>query len=165
MKGRIIVFSIIGCPHCMNAKNLLQEQGLEYADVSLDEYPQMREWLRENTNSKTVPQIFFNALHVGGNSELKEKLNDKAEWAALLEEIEKNAPGSNAPELPDPSSAVSGTSVGDFTCEPDEYAKLVEEMRSCGIVKNHSKIFSTVKNAFTGKDFVEWVIKTKKLGE
>ncbi|CAD5115554.1 DgyrCDS4518 [Dimorphilus gyrociliatus] len=165
MKGRIVVFSIIGCPHCMNAKNLLQEKGLEYADVSLDEYPQMREWLRDNTNSKTVPQIFFNALHVGGNAELKEKIKDKAEWEALLEEIEKNAPGSDAPELPHPSTAVASTSIGDFTCEPDEYAKLVEEMRNCGIVKNHSKIFSTVKNAFTGKDFVEWVKKAKKLDE
>lgn len=72
LKGRIIVFSIIGCPHCMRAKQTLQEKGLPYTDINVENYPQVREYLRQRTKKTTVPQIFFNNIHVGGNSELQE---------------------------------------------------------------------------------------------
>ena len=71
LRGRITVFSIVGCPHCMQAKSTLQELGLPYTNISLDSYPNEREWVREKTGKSTVPQIFFNALHIGGNSELQ----------------------------------------------------------------------------------------------
>ena len=71
-KGRILVYSILGCPHCMRAKNTLLELGLPYADVRLDVYPkQVREELKLRTGKSTVPQIFFNAYHIGGNEELQ----------------------------------------------------------------------------------------------
>ena len=40
MKGRILVYSIIGCPHCLRAKNTLSNLRLEYVDVSVDNYPE-----------------------------------------------------------------------------------------------------------------------------
>ena len=55
----------------MQAKSTLQELGLPYTNISLDSYPNEREWVREKTGKSTVPQIFFNALHIGGNSELQ----------------------------------------------------------------------------------------------
>ena len=71
LKGRIVVYSIVGCPHCMRAKNTLQEQGLPYADISLDAFPQEREYVKTRTGKTTVPQIFFNSVHVGGNDDLE----------------------------------------------------------------------------------------------
>ena len=72
LKGRILVYSILGCPHCMRAKNTLMELGLPYVDVRLDIYPkEVREELKRRTGKSTVPQIFFNAHHIGGNDELQ----------------------------------------------------------------------------------------------
>lgn len=71
LKGQVVVYSILGCPHCMKAKNTLQEKGIPYTDISLDKFPQCREELTSKTGKKTVPQIFFNATHVGGNDDLQ----------------------------------------------------------------------------------------------
>ena len=72
LKGRVLIYSILGCPHCMRAKNSLQELGIPYTDVSLDKYPHARQDLQMRTGKRTVPQIFFNARHIGGNDELQE---------------------------------------------------------------------------------------------
>ena len=54
--------------------------------------------------------------------------------------------------------------LGEFVCEPDEYAQLVQELKTSGIIKDHRSGFSVHKNSFTGKDFVNWVVKSKGLG-
>ena len=72
-KGQIIVYSIIGCPHCMRAKNSLRQEGLQYVDVSLDMFPpEIQQQVTKLSEGKTsVPQIFFNEKHIGGNQELQ----------------------------------------------------------------------------------------------
>ncbi len=37
-KGRVVVYSIVGCPHCLKAKSTLQEKKLTFTDVSVDRY-------------------------------------------------------------------------------------------------------------------------------
>ena len=71
LKGRIMVYSIIGCPHCMRAKNTLQELSLPFVDINLDSFPQCREPMKLKTGKTSVPQIFFNDIHIGGNEELQ----------------------------------------------------------------------------------------------
>ena len=34
--GRIVVYSIVGCPHCLKAKSTIKEQGLSYTEVGVD---------------------------------------------------------------------------------------------------------------------------------
>jgi glutaredoxin len=70
LKGNVLVYSITGCPHCMKAKNTLQENNIPYTDINLDTFPQCREDVKTRTGRSTVPQIFFNATHVGGNDDL-----------------------------------------------------------------------------------------------
>ena len=36
------------------------------------------------------------------------QMQNKEEWEKLLTEVKTNAPGPNTPEIPDPSTAVSG---------------------------------------------------------
>ena len=40
--GRIVVYSIVGCPHCLKAKATIREQGLSYTEVSVDRQGQTR---------------------------------------------------------------------------------------------------------------------------
>lgn len=42
MEGRILVFSITGCPHCNNAKTKLKELGLPYHDINIGDHPNQR---------------------------------------------------------------------------------------------------------------------------
>ena len=71
MKGRVIIYSITGCPFCIRAKTKLKEElGLEYVDVNFDVYPHLKEDVQKRIGRKTVPQIFFNERHIGGFSEL-----------------------------------------------------------------------------------------------
>ena len=66
MKGRVIIFSITGCPFCMRAKDKMQKLGIEYMDVNLDTYPERRGEAKKRSGRNTVPQIFFNNKHIGG---------------------------------------------------------------------------------------------------
>ena len=71
IKGTVVVYSIPACPHCRTAKATLAQRGLQYVDVDLERYPHLRPWLKEATGKTSVPQIFFNSRHIGGNSELQ----------------------------------------------------------------------------------------------
>ena len=70
-KGRVTVYSVVGCPYCARAKSLLTELGVPYVDINLDKRPDLRSELAERTGRRTVPQIFFNEKHIGGCDELK----------------------------------------------------------------------------------------------
>ena len=66
MKGRIVVFSILGCPSCIRAKGYLDQLGLQYIDVKLDKNSEAIQKFIKLTGKKTVPQVFFNDKHIGG---------------------------------------------------------------------------------------------------
>lgn len=85
MIGRIVVYSIAGCPHCLAAKATLSQDGLEYTDVSLDRFkPFVREWVQENTGKTSVPQIYFNSQYIGGNKELQQQWQHQTKKQTLL---------------------------------------------------------------------------------
>lgn len=70
LKGRILVYSVVGCPHCVAVKDTLQSLQLPYCDVSLDVFPSERQSLRQRTQGQTnVPQVFFNNVYLGGSSQ------------------------------------------------------------------------------------------------
>ncbi|KAL4235616.1 hypothetical protein ACF0H5_004011 [Mactra antiquata] len=160
--GRVLVYSIIGCPHCMRAKNTLNEQEIPYTDVTLDKYPQARHEMQMRTQKRTVPQIFFNDRHIGGNDDLQTLIKDEEKWREAVEYVRSTPAGDKSPPVPDPSTAVS-SDIGDIECEPDEYAALVKDLRKSGLIRDHRSVFKTYKNSFIGKEFVDWVVKTKEL--
>ena len=53
------------------AKNTLSELQIPYTDISVDKYEAAREEMKQRTGKATVPQIFFNSHHVGGNAEFQ----------------------------------------------------------------------------------------------
>ena len=56
LKGRVTVYSIVGCPHCMRAKNTLSEHQLPYTDISVDKFEGARQEMKDKTGGKvTVP--------------------------------------------------------------------------------------------------------------
>ncbi|XP_042190511.1 uncharacterized protein zgc:152951 isoform X1 [Callorhinchus milii] len=97
--GRVTVYTVTGCLHCIRTKTRLVELGLPYSEVDLRKHRHLREKIRELTGRSTVPQIFFNNVHVGGNSEFQKM--SKEELDRLIELVKNEELPPNAPPLPD----------------------------------------------------------------
>lgn len=69
--GRVTVYSIQGCPHCVQAKAILGHLEVPVCDVDIGRHPELRARVKELTGCSTVPQIFFNSIHIGGNDDLQ----------------------------------------------------------------------------------------------
>lgn len=67
----IEIYSKKTCPYCDRAKKLLDQKGVVYTEIRLDEYPdQVEVMLRRAEGRRTVPQIFINNQHIGGFDDL-----------------------------------------------------------------------------------------------
>ena len=58
------------CGYCVRAKTLLDEKGLAYEEIQLDDDPHFRQRLFDLTGSSTVPQILIDGRPIGGFVEL-----------------------------------------------------------------------------------------------
>lgn len=85
--SRIVVFSKSYCPYCVLTKHLLRKLKQEYTLIELD-------WVHEGflkqrgllklTGQSTVPNIFINGNHIGGNDKLQ-ALRSSGELEKLLQ--------------------------------------------------------------------------------
>jgi glutaredoxin 3 len=67
---KVLMYSTRVCPFCVMAKRLLQNKGVTYDEVRVDEDFSRREEMMRITGRRTVPQIFVGTTHVGGFDEL-----------------------------------------------------------------------------------------------
>jgi glutaredoxin 3 len=70
-----IVWSKDGCAHCVQAKALLESNGIAYEERNITGGTWTREQLFEAVpTAKTMPQIFLDGEYVGSYTELRNKL-------------------------------------------------------------------------------------------
>lgn len=74
--GRVTVYSVPGCSQCSQAKTALQALNLPVCEVDVSHDAAVRAWLEKITGSSTVPQIFFNHVHLGGNDSLQNMVGE-----------------------------------------------------------------------------------------
>jgi glutaredoxin 3 len=67
---RIRIYTTRWCGYCVRAKALLDEQGLAYEEVAVDDDPAFRQRIFDLTGGWTVPQILIDGEPVGGHTEL-----------------------------------------------------------------------------------------------
>lgn len=80
------MFSKSYCPYCSATKSLLRSYDANVYTIELDQESNgsaIQDALHELTGQKTVPNIFINRKHIGGNSDLQAK---KGELPTLLKE-------------------------------------------------------------------------------
>ena len=58
------------CGYCVRAKALLEERGIEFEEIHLDEDPAFRQTVYEKTGGWTVPQILIDGRPIGGYVDL-----------------------------------------------------------------------------------------------
>jgi len=69
---RIQVYTTGWCGYCERAKALLDERGIPYEEIGVDDDPAFRAKLLDLTGHWTVPQIIIDGKPVGGYVELRE---------------------------------------------------------------------------------------------
>jgi glutaredoxin 3 len=70
-----IVWSKDGCAHCVQAKALLESNGIAYEERNITGGTWTREQLFEAVpTARTMPQIFLDGEYVGSYTELRNKL-------------------------------------------------------------------------------------------
>lgn len=69
----ITIYTTATCPYCLRAKALLREKKLAFTEIPVDGDPQARLEMAAKANGRrTVPQIFFDGVHVGDSDELQD---------------------------------------------------------------------------------------------
>ena len=66
----IKIYSTSWCRPCKNVKRLLDERGLSYIEIDIEEIGWSRDDLYDLTGGRTVPQIVINEKPVGGYDDL-----------------------------------------------------------------------------------------------
>ena len=72
------------CPYCRNAKTLLNNKGVSYEELNIDELGMTRNDLYDLPGGSTVPQIIINENSIGGFDDLL-SLNQSWDLDGLLD--------------------------------------------------------------------------------
>jgi glutaredoxin 3 len=70
--ARIEMYTTAWCGFCSRARALLEEHGLPYEEIRIDDEPSFRDRLLDLTGRWTVPQILIDGQPIGGYTELRE---------------------------------------------------------------------------------------------
>ena len=85
MENIMIMYSSYNCGYCDLAKKLLNEKGIQFKDINIQvETEKRNEMLQKSNGRRTVPQIFYKDLHIGGYQELK-KLDLSGKLDSILD--------------------------------------------------------------------------------
>ena len=79
----IKIYTTNWCPSCNMAKTLLNEKGLSFEEINIEEKNMSRDDLKELTGGVTVPQIVINNNSIGGFDSLV-RMNSMGKLEELL---------------------------------------------------------------------------------
>ena len=81
----VIIYSSGFCPYCTWAKKMLDGKQVSYSEVRIDQVDgAQQEMLEKSEGQMTVPQIFIDAFHVGGYTDMV-KLDQEGKLDPLLQ--------------------------------------------------------------------------------
>lgn len=90
----VMVFAKSYCPYCRHTRSLLQEAVPSHVSVEIIDMDQMKEdgpliqmELMTTTGQRTVPNIFINGEHIGGDSDFT-KLHESGKLQEMLAGME-----------------------------------------------------------------------------
>jgi glutaredoxin 3 len=70
---QITIYTTAVCPYCRRAKDLLRQKNLAFTEIKVDSDLEARREMTAKAHGRmTVPQIFFDNIHIGDSDELHE---------------------------------------------------------------------------------------------
>ena len=94
----VVIFSKSYCPYCRQTKQLFQYLGVQAQIHELDTMDNgalMQRTLLQMTGQRTVPSVFVNGTHVGGNDDVQEMHRNGSLAKALKESTNNNNNNNN----------------------------------------------------------------------
>jgi glutaredoxin 3 len=66
MSTGVTLYTTRFCPYCIRARSLLDNKGVAYRDIAVDNDHQLRREVMTRSGRDTVPQIWIGEHHIGG---------------------------------------------------------------------------------------------------
>ena len=85
MPSNTVIYTKDNCPHCVNAKKLLNSKKKTYQEMKIGEDLSREDFISIFPNVKTVPHIIINGDEIGGFDKLNEWLGTDAGRSYLAE--------------------------------------------------------------------------------
>lgn len=76
---RIEIFTGPGCGHCVRAKAMLDENGLDYTERDIADPAVREEFTTRLPRENTIPQVIVDGRHIGGSEDLLLWLESRAD--------------------------------------------------------------------------------------
>ena len=64
--AKVEMYTTAWCPYCARARALLEQKGVDYTNIDIDEAPRRRDEMIRRAGRTSVPQIFIDGEHIGG---------------------------------------------------------------------------------------------------
>lgn len=157
LKGRIVLYTRLGCQDCKEARLFLFWKRLRYVEINIDVYPGRKLELEKLAGSPAVPKVFFNETLIGGLNELKE-LDESGKLDEKIEYLKAEAPSFEAP-LPPLSGEDDVSSNGTV----DELAMVFRKMKESIVVKDRFYKMRRFTNCFLGSEAVDFLSEDQYL--
>ncbi|TKY74336.1 Glutaredoxin protein [Spatholobus suberectus] len=157
MKGRIILYTKLGCQESKEIRLFLRMKRLRYVEINIDVYPSRKMELEKISGSTSVPKVYFNEILIGGLSELKTldesgKLDEKVDF--LITE---------APLFEAPAPPLSGEDGVSSSGPIDEMAIIVRKMKESIAVKDRLYKMRRFNNCFLGSEAINFLSEDQYL--
>ncbi|XP_054788914.1 uncharacterized protein LOC129294504 isoform X2 [Prosopis cineraria] len=157
MKGRIILYTRLGCQESKKVRLFLYMKRLWYVEINIDIYPSRKQELEKISGSTSVPKVFFNEILIGGLSELK-ALDESGKLDEKIEFLITKAPSIEAP-LPPLSGEDDESSSGAL----DEMALIVSKLKEFIVVKDRFYKMRRFTKCFIGSEAVDFLSEDQYL--
>ncbi|XP_057973684.1 uncharacterized protein LOC131161743 [Malania oleifera] len=157
MKGRIVLYTSLGCQDCKEARLFLHWKRLRYIEINIDVYPSRKLELEKICGSSAVPKVFFNEALIGGVSDLK-ALDESGKLDEKINHLITEAPSRAAPMPP-----LSGEDDAYNSGAIDELAVVVQKMRGSIVIKDRFYKMRRFTNCFLGSEAVDFLSEDQYL--
>lgn len=157
MKGRIILYTRLGCQESKEVRSFIRQKGFHFVEVNVDIYPSRKLELEQHTGSSAVPRLYLNDFVVGGLNELK----DMAKSGKLDEQIKRlmdEEPSNEAPLPPFP-----GEDDVSASGKMDELASIVKRMKESIVLSDRFCKLRRFNSCFLGSEAVDFLAQDQDL--
>lgn len=151
MKGRIVIYTQLGCQQCRAVRSFMREKRLSFVEINIDVFPSRKLELEKKYGSHAVPKVYFNEELIGGLKELSDM-----EASGLLDnkitEIMNVEPAASSPLPPLPGEDDESASG-----KLDELAAIVRKMKEVLKPKDRYYKMRRFSNCFLGSEAVDFL--------
>lgn len=157
IKGRIIMYTKLGCQESSEIRLFLRTKRLRFVEINIDIYPSRKMELEKMSGSTSVPKVFFNEIFIGGLNELT-ILDESGQLSEKIDFLTTEAPLFETPSPPS-SEEDDISSSGAI----DELALIVLKMKESITVKDRLYKMRRFTNCFLGSDALDFLSEDQYL--